>query len=58
MTSAQALIDQDLAQFGWVESIGTNSISDFKSPKANFEKNIIDEKDSELLSLAVICAEK
>ena len=34
MTSAQKIIDQELAQFGWVESIATNSISDFKSPKS------------------------
>ena len=33
MTSAQQINDQELAQFGWVESIATNSISDFKSPK-------------------------
>ena len=32
MTSAPKLLDQELAQFGWVESIATNSISDFKSP--------------------------
>ncbi len=33
MTSAQQINDQELAQFGWVESIATNSISDFKSHK-------------------------
>ena len=40
MTSSQTLIDQDLAQFGWVESIGTNSISDFKNPYENTETNL------------------
>ena len=35
MTSAQVVIDQELAQFGWIESIATNSISDFKSPNLN-----------------------
>ena len=34
MNSAQTVIDQELAQFGWVESIATNSISDFNSPKS------------------------
>jgi len=43
MTSAQKIIDQEiidqeLAQFGWVESIATNSIIDFKSPKLNVEE--------------------
>ena len=42
MTSALKIIDQELAQFGWVESIATNSISEFKSPKLDVEeqKNI------------------
>ena len=35
MTSVQPVIDQELAQFGWMESIATNSIIDFKSPKSN-----------------------
>ena len=30
MTSSQKIIDQELAQFVWVESIATNSIRDFK----------------------------
>ena len=34
MTSVHRIIDQELAQFGWVESVATNSISDFKSPKS------------------------
>ena len=38
MTSAQQINDQELAQFGWVESIATNSISDFKSPKIDVEE--------------------
>ena len=37
-TSAQKNIDQELAQFGWVESIATNSISDFKSLKIDVEE--------------------
>ena len=49
MTSAQALIDQELAQFGWVESIATNSISDFKSPKSNIEEETTDNKKSDLI---------
>ena len=38
MTSAQKIIDHELAQFGWVDSVATNSISEFKSPKANTEE--------------------
>ncbi len=38
MTSSQVFIDQELAQFGWVESIATNSINDFQSPKSNIEE--------------------
>ena len=38
MTTEQKTIDQELAQFGWLESIATNSISDFKSPKSNIKK--------------------
>ena len=46
MTSAQKIRDQELAQFGWVESIATNSISDFKSPKIEQRSN---EKESDLI---------
>ena len=46
MTSALKIIDQELAQFGWVESIATNSISDFKSPKIEQRSN---EKESDLI---------
>ena len=35
MSSALEIIDQELAQFGWVESIATNSIINFKSHKSN-----------------------
>ena len=49
MTSAQKIIDQELAQFGWVESIATNSISDFKSPKLDVEEQTINEKESDLI---------
>ena len=49
MTSAQKIIDQELAQFGWVESIATNSISDFKSPKIDIEEPTTNEKESDLM---------
>ena len=49
MTSAQALIDQDLAQFGWVDSIGTNSISDFKTPTTNIETNVTNEGNCDMI---------
>ena len=46
MTSAQPIIDQELAQFGWVESIATNSISDFKSPRESLVEQATYEKTS------------
>ena len=49
MTSVQQIIDQELAQFGWVESIATNSISDFKSPKESVEELRTDESTSDLI---------
>ena len=49
MTTPQTLIDQELAQFGWVESVATNSISEFKSPKSNIEKEITNEKNFDLI---------
>ena len=49
MTSALKIIDQELAQFGWVESIATNSISDFKSPKIDIKEQTINEKESDLI---------
>ncbi len=49
MTPALKIIDQELAQFGWVESIATNSISDFKSPKIDIEEQITNEKESDLI---------
>ena len=49
MTSAQQIIDQELAQFGWVGSIATNSISDFKSAKESVVELITDEKISDLI---------
>ena len=49
MTSALKIIDQELAQFGWMESIATNSISDFKSPKIDVEEQTIKEKESDLI---------
>ena len=45
MTSVQQITDQEIAQFGWVDSIATNSISDFKSYKVNVDKNKTDEKE-------------
>ena len=51
MTSAQQIIDQELAQFGWVESIATNSISDFKSPKSNIKKKTIKKINTLLTNL-------
>ena len=49
MTSALKIIDQELAQFGWVESIATNSISDFKSPNIDVEEQITNEKEFEFI---------
>ena len=49
MTSVQQIIDQELAQFGWVESIATNSISDFKSPKIDIKEQTNNEKESDLI---------
>ena len=49
MTSVQKIIDQELAQFGWVESVATNSISDFKSPKIDVKEQIANEKESDLI---------
>ena len=49
MTLAQTVIDQEIAQFGWVESIATNSINDFKSPKSNIAVQTTDRKESDLI---------
>ena len=49
MTSALKIIDQELAQFGWMESIATNSISDFKSPNIDVEEQTTNEKESDLI---------
>tara|TARA_Y100001968_G_C19224936_1_gene651586 strand:- start:489 stop:806 length:318 start_codon:yes stop_codon:yes gene_type:complete len=49
MSTAQEYIDQELAQFGWVESVATNSISNFKSPKSNVEEEKTDEKNTGFL---------
>ena len=53
MTSAQTVIDQELAQFGWVESIATNKISDFNSPKLNILEQTNDEKHSSLIDTTI-----
>tara|TARA_Y100001968_G_scaffold4024_1_gene3540 strand:- start:233 stop:550 length:318 start_codon:yes stop_codon:yes gene_type:complete len=49
MTSALKIIDEELAQFGWVESTATNSISDFKSPKIDVEEQSTNVKKSDLI---------
>ena len=49
MTSALKIIDQELAQFGWVEPIATNSISDFKSHKIDVEEQKTNKKESDLI---------
>ena len=53
MTSAQKISDQELAQFGWVESIATNSISDFKSPKIDIKEQTTNEKESDLIDIFI-----
>ena len=53
MTSAQKISDQELAQFGWVESIATNSISDFKSPKIDIKEQTTNEKESDLIDMFI-----
>lgn len=47
MTSEQIVVDQELAQFGWMESIATNSIIDFKSRTTNIEEQKSDEGNSD-----------
>ena len=49
MAPNQSLIDQELAQFGWVESIANNSISSFKSPRLNNLEKATDAKKSDLI---------
>ncbi len=49
MTSAQKIIDHELAQFGWLDSVATNSISEFKSPKVNIEELTTNNKKSDLI---------
>ena len=49
MNSVETILDQELAQFGWVESLATNSISDFKSTKSNVLEQIDYEKSSDLI---------
>ena len=49
MTSELKIIDQELAQFGWIESIATNSISDFKSSKIDVKEQTTNKKDSNLI---------
>ncbi len=54
MTSAPTVIDQELAQFGWVESIATNSITDFKSPNFEFPEKKTDQKDLDFIDKFII----
>ena len=49
MKSDQTIIDQELAQFGWVESIATNSISNFKSPISDVVELTTDEKQNDFI---------
>ena len=49
MKSVHTLIDQELAQFGWVESAATNTISGFKSQKSIFEEERTDTKNNDLI---------
>ena len=49
MTSTLKIIDQELAQFGWVEPIAINSISEFTSPKIDVEEQTNNEKESDLI---------
>ncbi len=53
MTSLQTIIDQELAQFGWVESIATNSISEFKSPKSNVVEQTTVKKNADLIDIFI-----
>ena len=53
MTSAKTVIDQELAQLGWVESIGTNSTSNFKSLKSNSQEQTTDEKYFNLIDIFI-----
>ncbi len=53
MTSEQAVIDQELAQFGWVESITTNSIINFKSPNLNVVPKNTEERNSDYIGSCI-----
>ena len=53
MSSAQKVIDQDLAQFGWLETVATNSITDFKSPNSTVVGKTTYKKYSDLIDLFI-----
>tara|TARA_Y100001968_G_scaffold291520_1_gene296029 strand:- start:1223 stop:1519 length:297 start_codon:yes stop_codon:yes gene_type:complete len=53
MTSVQQIVDQEIAQFGWVEAIATNSINDFKSSKANIEKTSTSKNESDFIDIFI-----
>ena len=44
----QKIIDHELAQFVWMESIATNPISDLKSPKIDVDEQKTNEKNPDL----------
>lgn len=53
MTSAPKLLDQELAQFGWVESIASNKISDFKSPNLVEKEVTADPKSLDFINIFI-----
>ena len=53
MTSAQTVIDKELAKFGWVESMATNSIIDFKSQRLSILEQTRDEKYSNFIETLI-----
>ena len=53
MTSTQQIIDQEIAQFGWVDLIATNSIIDFNSSKSKGSKTITFEKESDVKDIFI-----
>tara|TARA_B100000700_G_C14521265_1_gene613239 strand:- start:90 stop:419 length:330 start_codon:yes stop_codon:yes gene_type:complete len=54
MTSAIKVIDQELAQFGWMDSIATNSITDFKSPNLNLFEGDSGLRNSDFIEIFII----
>ena len=54
MTSPNTELDQELAQFGWMESKANNSIINFKSPKSNFLAQKPNEKNSDAIHTFIV----